>query len=163
LFPMGLTCDFEGKDVPCFLSCSENGSITSHLLAMVMERMDYLDFFPPSALQSNHFLLLYGHGSRFDLPFLEYINDDQHKWTFCIGTPYGTHKWEVGDSSQQKVLFKMEIGKGKMALLKEKTKSGHKFELTKKTLHGCYVLLGRSHLVLSTPIKQQHVSVDGIL
>jgi hypothetical protein len=35
LFPMGPTCDFKGKDVPCFVSCSENGSITSHLFATV--------------------------------------------------------------------------------------------------------------------------------
>jgi hypothetical protein len=63
---------------------------------------------------------------------LEYINDEQYKWTTCIGTPYGTNKWQVGDSLQQDGSFKMEIGKGKMSLLKEKTKIGHKFELTKK-------------------------------
>ena len=56
--------------------------------------MDELDLFPrggPLELP-NPFLLLYGHGSIFDLPFLEYINDERHKWTTCIGTPYGTNK-----------------------------------------------------------------------
>jgi hypothetical protein len=44
------------------------------------------------------FLLLGGHGSQFDLHFLEYINNDDHKLTTCIGTPYGANKWQVGDS-----------------------------------------------------------------
>jgi hypothetical protein len=88
---------------------------------MRLKRMDNHTMFPRGDSLPDPFLLLYGHGSIFDLPFLEYINNDQHKWTTCIGTPYGTNKWQVGDSSQQNGSFKMEIGKGKMALLKEKT------------------------------------------
>ena len=36
------------------------------------------------------FLLLDGHGSRFDLHFVRYINKPQIKWNVCIGVPYGT-------------------------------------------------------------------------
>jgi hypothetical protein len=55
------------------------------------------------------FLIIDGHGSRFHLPFLEYINHDEHKWTTCIATPYGTNKWKVGDSLYQSGKFKMEM------------------------------------------------------
>jgi hypothetical protein len=106
----------------------------SHLLAMMLKRMDDLTLFSREDSLPDPFILLDGHGSRFDLPFLEYINNDQHKWTTCMVTPYGTNKWQVGDSLQQNRSFKMEIGKGKMALLKEKTHTGHKFQLTKKDI-----------------------------
>jgi hypothetical protein len=58
LFPMGPAGDFEGKDVPCFVSCSENGSITSHLLAIMLKSMDDLELFPRGALLPDTFLLL---------------------------------------------------------------------------------------------------------
>jgi hypothetical protein len=41
----------------------------------------------------NPFLLLDGHGSRFEIDFLEYINSPEHKWTVCVGVPYGTGIW----------------------------------------------------------------------
>jgi hypothetical protein len=63
---------------------------------------------------------------------LEYINHDDHKWTTSIGTPYGTNKWQVGDSPEQNGNFNMEIGRGKMELLQKNVKAGHKFQLTKK-------------------------------
>jgi hypothetical protein len=72
LFLMGPKCDFEGKDVPCFVYCSENGSLIIHLLSMMIKRMDNLDSCGP-LLILDPFLLCDGHGSRFDLPFLEYI------------------------------------------------------------------------------------------
>jgi len=55
------------------------------------------------------FLLLDGHGRRFELPFLDYINefgDKGHKWKACIGVPYGTMSWQVGDSAKQNSSFK---------------------------------------------------------
>jgi hypothetical protein len=96
---MGPTCEFEDINVPCFVCFSEIGSITSHLLVVMLKRMD--DFFPQdgSLMLPNPFLLLDGHGSRFDLTFLEYINHDDHKWTACIGIPSEKNKWQVGDSS----------------------------------------------------------------
>ncbi len=55
--------------------------------------------------EATPFLLLDGHGSRFQLPFLDYITAEDMKWTVCIGVPYGTHVWQVGDSSEQNGAF----------------------------------------------------------
>ena len=61
------------------------------------------------------FLLLDGHGSRFDLISLEYINNPANPWSVVgIGVPYGTSYWQVGDSSQQNGSFKMNTGKAKI-------------------------------------------------
>jgi hypothetical protein len=79
----------------------------------------------------NPFLLIDGHGRRFELPFLEYSNHDDHKWKTCIGTPYGTNKLQVEDSPEQSGNFNMEIRKGKMELLQKNVKAGHKFQVTK--------------------------------
>jgi len=70
------------------------------------------------------FLLLDGHGSRFELPFLEYILDDAHKWKVCIGVPYGTSYWQVGDSTEQNGCFKMAIAKAKREPVDKKENAG---------------------------------------
>lgn len=66
------------------------------------------------------FLLVDGHGSRFELPFLRYVNDAEgtgRKWNACVGVPYGTSYWQVGDSSEQNGCFKMELTKYKRDLI----------------------------------------------
>ena len=68
------------------------------------------------------FLLLDGHGSRFELPFLEYTNDmaeEGHKRCVCIGVPYGTSVWQVGDSAEQNGSFKMAMVRAKMNSFKK--------------------------------------------
>jgi hypothetical protein len=45
-FPMGPTCTFRGKEVPCIVANTENGSITSELLAAFLEHLDRLELFP---------------------------------------------------------------------------------------------------------------------
>jgi hypothetical protein len=55
------------------------------------------------------FLLLDGHGSRFELEFSEYINSDDTRWSVNIGLPYGTSYWQVGDSMEQNGCFKMAL------------------------------------------------------
>lgn len=66
------------------------------------------------------FVLLDGHSSRFDLQFLEYINNKDHKWNVCLGIPYRTALWQVTDSSQQNGKFKMELVKAKRELYEER-------------------------------------------
>ncbi len=52
------------------------------------------------------------------LPFLKYINDPEHKWVCCIGVPYATHIWQVGDASGLNGAFKIALSKTKREYLK---------------------------------------------
>ena len=130
-YPMGPTCVYNGVTVPSFCCCSENGSITAELLVAMLSTIDGLGVFdrsdgvPP-------FLLLDGHGSRFDLTFLEYINNPTTKWNVCIGVPYGTSYWQVGDSTEQNGCFKMALTRHKRNLLKKKEKRRAAFAIEKE-------------------------------
>merc|ERR1712038_834958 len=108
----GPTCEFNGKEIPCLIHYSENGSITSEILTDILETLDVIDVYDRSK-GIIPFLMLDGHMSRYGLPFLEYINDESHEWCVCIGVPYGTHLWQIGDSSQQNGRFKMVCYKKK--------------------------------------------------
>jgi hypothetical protein len=79
------------------------------------------------------FLLLDGHGSRFELPFVEYIHGDDG-WTVCIGVPYGKSLWQVGDSKQQNGQYKDKSKEGKERLLTMKTKRGLRFTIVKQDI-----------------------------
>ena len=59
------------------------------------------------------FFLLDGHGGCFEESFLDYINNDLHRWKVCIGVPYETNLWQVGDSMQQNGSLKMLLKKVK--------------------------------------------------
>ena len=100
IFPCGPTCHFNGKDIPCFCAWSKNGSVTSQILADILAELDL-----HGAIERKNgvkpFLLLDGHGSRFELPFLEYITNPDHEWVVVIGVPYGTALWQIGDSAEQ--------------------------------------------------------------
>jgi hypothetical protein len=93
-YPSGPTCTYQGKVLPCFVGSSPNASITSELLAAMLQSIDSHDVFDRSN-GNKPFLLLDGHHSRLKLPFLRYINDDNHPWTVCLGVPYGTHLWQA--------------------------------------------------------------------
>jgi hypothetical protein len=98
-FPMGPVCTFNGIEVPTLCCLSGSGSITAHLLVQMLKTLDELNVFdcsdgiPP-------FLLLDGHGSCFDLEFLEYINSVETNWRVRMGVPYGTSCWQVGNSTE---------------------------------------------------------------
>lgn len=53
------------------------------------------------------FLVLDGHHSRFELPFLKYIHDEEHLWHTCIGVPYASQWWQLADSSEVNGNYKM--------------------------------------------------------
>jgi hypothetical protein len=84
----------------------------------------------------NPFLLLDGYGSRFELEFLGYINTKETKWHCCIGLPYGTSYWQVGDSSEQNGCFKMALTKEKQALVTKKNDSGLDYSINKTDVVG---------------------------
>jgi hypothetical protein len=85
------------------VTCSENGSITSQLLTNMLSKMDGYCLFDRSN-GTNPFLLCDGHGSRFEEPFLEYNLESNMPWTCCIGVPYGTSVWQLGDSVEQSIM-----------------------------------------------------------
>ena len=124
LFPGAPTCFYKGKEVPAFVSCSSKGSITSELLAEMLRWIDLHEVFDRHPKGPLPFLLLDGHGSRLEMPFLDYINsaenNGKHKWIVCLGLPNGTSLWQVGDSSQQNGCYKMYCNKQKMNICKYK-------------------------------------------
>ena len=131
--PQGPMCSFNGIDVPCFCCCSENGSITAELLVDMLSVMDNKKLFDRSD-GVNPFLLLDGHGSRFDLMFLTYVNDPANIWNACIGLPYGTSYWQEGDSSEQNDCFKMALTRYKRELLERKELVNADFAVSKEDI-----------------------------
>ena len=119
LFPMGPDCVFNGKTIPCMVRWSQSGSITSDILRDALATIDHYKVMNRSEGKLP-FLLLDGHGSRFELPFLEYITDADHKWMVCIGVPYGTSLWQVADSKEQNGSFKIAMSKIKSEILKKR-------------------------------------------
>ena len=86
---------------------NEGGGINGEILKEIFETLDELKVFNDIRNEGMQpFVLLDGHQSRFDAQFLEYINDVKHPWCFCIGVPYGTALWQVGDSKEQNGAFK---------------------------------------------------------
>ena len=128
LFPGGPTCHVNGKTIPCFVRWSEKGGITSEILRSALAELDHLNVFPRRD-NLNPYLLVDGHGSRFEVQFLKYINDDEHPWNVCIGTPYGTALWQVGDSAEQNGSFNIALAKTKQDLLDKRYKKSMKADL----------------------------------
>ena len=118
-YPGGPTCSFQGKTVPCLTRFSPKGSITSAILVDILATLDLIGVFDRSDGKVP-FLLLDGHGSRIELHFLAYINDPAHKWVVCIGVPYGTALWQVGDSSEQNGAYMMALSVIKAMIIERK-------------------------------------------
>ena len=119
MFPLGPDCTFKGKKVPTMVRWSQSGSITSIILRDALATMDHHDLFERSSNRMP-FLLLDGHHSRFELPFLEYVTNADHPWMICIGVPYGTSLWQVADSKEQNGSYKIAIAKAKKQLLEKR-------------------------------------------
>jgi len=117
-FPFGPTCTIDGKKIPTFMGCSERGGITPEILREAMAHIDSFNLFDRE--EATPVLLLDGHGSRFDQYFLDYVNAPATKWCVLIGVPYGTHLWQVADSSEQNGSFKCELKRAKQFVIKKK-------------------------------------------
>ena len=85
-FPVTPTCRFRGKKNSYFVRWNESGSILN-----IVERYG----------NQKLFLFLDIHSSCFEIPFLKYINTPEDHWVVCLGVPYGTALWQVGDSEEQ--------------------------------------------------------------
>ena len=119
VLPFGPECIFRGKRVPCLIQWSKHGGVTATILTNCLRHMDKLELFQRTD-SLKPFILLDGHSSRFDLELVDYIRDKEHPWSVCIGLPYGTHIWQVGDSPQQNGNFKFYQTAMKEKILEEK-------------------------------------------
>ena len=119
IFPGGTTCNFRGKEVPCVVLWSENGSITCEILTDIFRTLYLYELFlrRPGLTP---FALMDVHGSIIELPFLEYVNKPETNWACCIDVPYGTSLWKVGDSKEQNGLYKIVSAQIKKELIKKR-------------------------------------------
>ena len=120
-FPGPPTCKFRGKEIPALVRWNESGTITSEILVEVLSTLDVMNVIPRDS-KKKPFLLLDGHQSRLEIPFLEYINTPEDHWVVCLGVPYGTALWQVGDSKEQNGSFNIAFTKAKQELLNLKIK-----------------------------------------
>ena len=120
MFPTGPECRFNGKIIPTLVRWSPSGSITSDILRDTLATLDHYKIFDRSCDERKPFLLLDGHGSRFELPFLQYVTSPDHPWMVCQGVPYGTSLWQVADSSEQNGAFKTASSDIKSEILKQR-------------------------------------------
>ena len=61
---------------------------------------------------------------------------ENRQWHVCIGVPYGTHIWQVGESSEQNRVFKNEMKQQKQYVVKQKTDLGLDFKIDKNGIIG---------------------------
>ena len=133
-FPGGPICNFRGKQIPCATYVTEGGGISGEILVDVLRILDALEVFPRVAGGPIPFLIINGHESQLDPKFLMYINDEDHIWKVCLGVPYATNYWQVGDSSEQNGTFKVLWYREKKVLVTYKRCRGMPLCLVPKTL-----------------------------
>ena len=93
--------------------------MTPEILRDICAELDFLGVFDRSG-GCMPFFLLDGHGSRIQLPFLEYVNNALHLWCACIGVPYGTDLWQVEDSAEQNGAHNISSTKAKQEIVRRK-------------------------------------------
>ncbi|KAL3804780.1 hypothetical protein ACHAW5_001887 [Stephanodiscus triporus] len=116
-YPGGPTCKYNGKFVDSLVFTSESGGITAEILVEILTYFDSIDLFPRVPGGPIPFLIVDGHQTRLDPIFVEYINDSNHTWKVCLGVPYATSLWQVGDASEQNGMVKSEWYREKKQLL----------------------------------------------
>jgi hypothetical protein len=107
-YPGGLTCKYNGKVVACLAYTSESGGITGEILVEILTYFDSIDLFLRVPGGPIHMLIVDGHKSRLAPVFVEYINNKNNTWKVCLGVPYATTLWQVGDASEQNGMVKLE-------------------------------------------------------
>ena len=120
MFPGGLSCNFKGKHVPCFIRWRNKGSMTLENLQDLFATLDHHNLSPCSNdPYLRLFALLDGHRSRIKYNFLDYVKNKEHLWVVCFWVPYGTTTWQVGNSKEQNGSFNMALGNAKSQLVKK--------------------------------------------
>ena len=125
MYPGGPKCQYNEKLVPCLTCFTPKASIDGRILLEILCTLDTLGCYNEDRAKGiKPMLLIDAHRSRFDLDFICYINTPQTEWSVCIGVPYGTALWQIGDSSKQNGAYKIACSKFKRELLKKKRERG---------------------------------------
>ena len=107
-YPFGPSCVVDGYEIPCFVSCNESGTMTPETLVNIFKHIDkYYPFDRSDGV--SRFVLLDGHSTRFSELVLKYFNTPATKWVACIGVPYNTKLWQLGDSEEINGSFALEV------------------------------------------------------
>jgi len=85
----------------------------------------------------------------------------KHKWDCCIGLPYGTFYWQVGDSSEQNGCFKMALTKAKQELVTKKNESGLDYTINKTDVVGLVRQAWKSSFARTQRKLQQEAGDQG--
>jgi hypothetical protein len=129
-YPGGPSCTYKNVEVPCMVEFTESGGITPKILTKIFKTLDALKIFETDRKNGfRPYVILDGHQSRFDIEFLNYMNDDRHRWSVVIGVPYGTALWQVGDSREQNGMFKVWITKQKEYLMRKRERTNMELEI----------------------------------
>ena len=107
-YPGGPTCQYNGKTVDCLTFVLYSGGITGNILVKILTCFDAMELFPCYPEGPTPCLIVDGHQSHLDPKFVDYINTPGHKWKVCLGVPYATTLWQVGDASEQNGMVKSE-------------------------------------------------------
>jgi hypothetical protein len=129
-FPSGPVCKIGEIEVPCMVTGSPHGGVTSEILVSILKYLDTLKVFPRNDSLPSPFLIIDGHNSRFGAAFLQYIHEATSQWHVCIGVPYGTHLWQAADNQAQNGSFKIALSKAKQELCKLKKELGMQLAFT---------------------------------
>jgi len=87
-FPGGPSFKYKGKPIPCVCQWSEKGGIITQILVAILSTLDTLYIFDVDRDNGGKpFLLVDGHRSRFELPFLRYICDKEHEGSSLLASP----------------------------------------------------------------------------
>ncbi len=116
-YPGGPTFKYNGKVVDYLIFTSESGGITGKILVKILTYFDSIDLFPcvPGGLIP---ILIADEHQRCLAPVsVEYINNKNHTWKVCLGVPNATSLWQVGNTSEQNGMVKLEWNREKRELL----------------------------------------------
>ena len=95
------------------------GSITSEILIAILDTLDVIGCIDRTD-GLKLFLLVDGHGSRFQTDCLRYVIEPTHEWAVCINVPYSTTMWQVGDLSEQNEAYKTGLTRAKEKFIAKK-------------------------------------------
>ena len=87
---------------------SKSGGITGEILVKILPYFDSINLFPRVPGGPIPMLIVDGRQSCLAPVFVEYINDKNNTWKVCLGVPYATTLWQVGDASEHNGMVKLE-------------------------------------------------------